>query len=73
MPAGSDFNNQQLKQNAQYLQMRGAQIAQQQAGQETDLSPAPKASGSKKQLIGTISIFVGVAALLFLLSLLDLI
>lgn len=73
MPAGIDFNNQQMKQNAQYLQMRGAQIAQQQAGQKTDLSPASKASGSKKQLIGTISIFVGVAVLLFLLSLLDLI
>ena len=29
MPAGNDFNNQQIKQQAQYLNMRGAQIAEQ--------------------------------------------
>ena len=59
MPAGNDFNNQQMKQRAQYLNMRGAQIAEQNAGQKTQLGSQPKAKGSKKQLIGTI---IGIAA-----------
>ena len=48
MPAGNDFNNQQIKQQAQYLNMRGAQIAEQNAGQKTELGSQPKAQGSKK-------------------------
>lgn len=67
MPAGYDFNNQQTKQQAQFLKMRGAQIAEQKAGQKTELGTQPKATGSKKQLIGTI---VGIAAAFAVLALL---
>lgn len=67
MPAGHDFDNQQLKQRAQYLNMRGAQMAQQNAGQKTELGGQPKATGSKKQLIGTIvGISVAFAVILLL-------
>lgn len=67
MPAGNDFDNQQLKQRAQYLNMRGAQMAQQNAGQKTELGGQPKATGSKKQLIGTIvGISVAFAVILLL-------
>lgn len=67
MPAGNDFDNQQMKQRAQYLNMRGAQMAQQNAGQKTELGGQPKATGSKKQLIGTIvGITVAFAIILLL-------
>lgn len=67
MPAGNDFDNQQLKQRAQYLNMRGAQMAQQNAGQKTELGGQSKATGSKKQLIGTIiGISVAFAVILLL-------
>lgn len=67
MPAGNDFDNQQMKQRAQYLNMRGAQMAQQNAGQKTELGGQPKATGSKKQLIGTIvGISVAFAVILLL-------
>lgn len=71
--SGNGLNPQQLKEQAQYLSMRGAQIAQQKSGQETNLSPAPKVSGTKKQLIGTIAAIVGVVAVLVLLSALHII
>lgn len=73
MPAGNDFNNQQQKQQAQYLNMRSAQMAEQTAKQKTELGSQPKATGSKKQLIGTI---IGISAffvLLMLLAALDII
>ncbi len=67
MPAGNDFDNQQLKQRAQYLNMRGAQMAQQNAGQKNELGGQSKATGSKKQLIGTIiGISVAFAVILLL-------
>lgn len=55
-------NPDQAKQQAQMLNMRGAQMAQDKAGQ----SSQPKAQGSKKQLVGTI---VGIAAVVLLLLL----
>ncbi len=60
--------NVQAKQQAQYLNMRGAQIAQEKAGQKTELGGQPKAQGSRKQLIGTIVGIVAVAAVLLVLS-----
>lgn len=62
------INNEQLKQQAQYLNMRGAQIAQEKSGQQTTLGSAPKAQGSRKQLIGTIVGVVAVVAVLLILS-----
>lgn len=62
------INNEQLKQQAQYLNMRGAQIAQEKSGQQTALGSQPKAKGSKKQLIGTIVGVVAVVAVLLILS-----
>ena len=73
MPAGNDFNNHQIKQQAQYLNMRGAQIAEQNAGQETKLGSQPKAQGSKKQLIGTIVGIVLVIGMLIVLKALNVI
>ncbi len=61
-------NYDQLKQQSQYLNMRGAQIAQEKNGQQTTLEPMPKARGSKKQLIGTIVGVLAVIAVLVLLS-----
>lgn len=70
MPAGTDFNNQQFKQQSQYLNMRGAQIAQEKAGQSQTLEGMPKAKGSRKQLVGTIIGIVGILAVLVILSVL---
>lgn len=70
MAAGSDFSNHQLKQQAQYLNMRGAQIAQEKAGQTTTVEPASKVQGTKKQLIGTIVGVIAVIAVLVLWSIL---
>lgn len=64
----SGMSNEQIKQQAQYLNMRGAQIAQEKAGQQTTLEPSSKVQGTKKQLIGTI---IGVAAVLGVLVLLS--
>lgn len=64
-PAG--INNDQLKQQAQYLNMRGAQMAMENAGQTQSLDHE-KAKGSKKQLIGTVVGVVLVVAVLFLLA-----
>ncbi len=73
MPAGNDFNNQQLKQQAQYLNMRGAQMAEQNAGQKTEMGAVSKVKGSKKQLIGTVVGIVAIIAVLVLLAVLDII
>ncbi len=74
MSSGScGVNNEQLKQQQQYLNMRGAQIAQEKAGQQTELGGQPKAHGSKKQFIGTIIGIVAVVAVLVLLNWLDVI
>ena len=62
------INNEEMKQRAQYLNMRGAQMAMENAGQEQNLESAPP-KGTKKQLIGTI---VGAAAALLVLVLLAL-
>lgn len=62
------LNNEQLKQQAQYLNMRGAQIAQEKSGQQTTLGSTTKVQGSKKQLIGTI---VGVVAVILVLLVLS--
>lgn len=64
------INNEQLKQQSQYLNMRGAQMAQEKAGQKTTLEAAPKVQGTKKQLIGTIVGVIAVIAVLVLLSIL---
>ena len=61
------INNEQLKQQAQYLNMRGAQIAQEKSGQQTTLG-STKAQGSRKQLVGTIVGIVAVVAVLLILS-----
>lgn len=55
-------NINQTKQQAQMLNMRGAQMAQEKAGQ----SSRPQAKGTKKQLIGTIA---GIGAVILLLAL----
>jgi len=68
MPAGNDFNNHLLKQQAQYLQVRGAQIAEQQASQKTKLGGLSHARGSKRQLLGTVAGVVLLLAGLMLLS-----
>ncbi len=60
------INNEEMKQRAQYLNMRGAQMAMEKAGQEQKLE-SPKASGSKKQLVGTI---IGGTAVLVILTVL---
>ena len=51
----------QAKQQAQYLNMRGAQMSQENQGQQTRLGGQSKAKGSKKQLVGTV---VGIAAVI---------
>lgn len=66
MPSG--INNQQLKEQQQYLSMRGAQIAMNQAGQDQELTPPPKARGSRRQLIGTIAIIAGAILVIAILS-----
>lgn len=66
-------NYDQLKQQSQYLNMRGAQIAQEKAGQQTSLGSQPRAKGSRKQLIGTIVGVVVVLAGLVLLKVLGII
>lgn len=68
MSAGTGFNNQQFKQQSQYLNMRGAQIAQNQAGQSQKLEGMTKAKGSRKQLVGTI---VGIACVVAVLGILS--
>lgn len=68
MTGGSEVKPDQWKQQAQYMNMRGAQKAQEQAGQQTVLKAAPKAQGTKKQLIGTV---VGVAVVIAVLVLLS--
>lgn len=56
-------NINQTKQQSQYLNMRGAQMAQEKAGR----SSRPQTKGTKKQLIGTIvGIVVLIAALILL-------
>ena len=60
-------NPDQAKQRAQYLSMRGAQMCQENQGQQTKLGGQTKAKGSKKQLIGTI---LGIAAVVGVLILL---
>ena len=68
MIGGSEVNPDQWKQQAQYMNMRGAQKAQEKAGQQTAVEAVPKAKGTKKQLIGTIVGVVAVIAVLVLLS-----
>lgn len=58
-------NPDEIKRQAQALQMRGAQMASEKIGQKQPR----QASGSRKQLIGTI---VGIAAVFALLVLLKL-
>ena len=64
---GGGVGSEQQRQQQQYMNMRGAQIAEQNAEQKTELGSQPKAQGSKKQLIGTIT---GVAAVFVLLIIL---
>lgn len=67
MSGPSGINPDQLKQQSQYLNMRGAQMAMGDAGQTQSLGHE-KAKGSKKQLIGTVVGVVLVVAVLFLLA-----
>ena len=62
------INLDQIKQQQQFLNMRGAQIAQEKAGQQTSLGGQPRAKGSRKQLIGTIVGIVAVVAGLLILK-----
>ena len=64
----SGMSSEQFKQQAQYLNMRGAQMAQEKAGQKTELGAQPKAKGTKKQLIGTVVGVIAVIAVLLILS-----
>ena len=67
------INYDQLKQQSQYLNMRGAQIAQEKSGQHTELGSQPKAKGTRKQLISTIVGIAAVFAVLILLKVLNVI
>lgn len=67
------INYDQLKQQSQYLNMRGAQIAQEKSGQHMELGSQPKAKGTKKQLISTIVGIAAVFAVLILLKVLNVI
>jgi hypothetical protein len=60
------INNEELKRRAQYINMRGAQMAMDQADQDQTLQ-TDKPRGSKGQLFGTV---LGVAVVLLLLVLL---
>jgi hypothetical protein len=60
------INNEELKQRAQYINMRGAQMAMDQADQDQTLG-TDHPRGSKGQLLGTI---LGVAVVLLVLVLL---
>ena len=66
-------NINQTKQQSQYLNMRGAQIAQEKTGQHTELCSQPKAKGTRKQLVSTIVGIVAVIAALVLLKVLGVI
>ena len=61
------INSDQVKQQTQMMQMRGAQMAQNINGQQTSLGSQPRAKGTKKQLVSTI---VGIAAVFVVLILL---
>ena len=61
-------NINQTKQQSQYLNMRGAQIAQEKTGQHTELGNQPKAKGTRKQLVSTIVGIVAVIAALVILK-----
>lgn len=61
-------NINQTKQQSQYLNMRGAQIAQEKTGQHTELGSQPKAKGTRKQLVSTIVGIVAVIAALVILK-----
>lgn len=63
----SGINNEEIKRRAQYINMRGAQLASEMSNQPTVLG-SDKARGSKKQLIGTIAGIAAAAGLLFLLA-----
>ena len=65
---GSEVNPDRWKQQAQYMNMRGAQTAQQVAGQKTEIGGGPKAKGSRKQLLGTVIGILAAIAVLVLLS-----
>ncbi len=52
--------NEHYKQQAQYMNIRGAQMAQQRAGQGAK-NPTQRPAGSKRQLLGTI---IGIAAVI---------
>lgn len=67
------INNEQYKQQAQYLNMRGAQMVEQKTGRVAANGTTMKAKGSQKQLIGTIAGIALVFAALIALKLLDVI
>ena len=69
MPAGNDFNNQYQKERAQYLNLRGAQIAQNVSKQDIKLESRTEVHGSKKQLVGTV---VGITVVFLILIMLKL-
>lgn len=62
------INNDEIKRRAQYLSMRGAQMAMEDSGQLQTLGNE-KPRGSKKQLVGTIIGIVAVVVVLVLLNL----
>ena len=66
-------NINQTKQQSQYLNMRGAQIAEEKPGVNSDIEPQTKAKGTRKQLISTIVGIAAVFAVLILLKVLNVI
>ncbi len=67
MISSSEINPNRWKQQSQMLQMRGAQMAQNQTGQSNSTPRGTKTKGSKKQLIGTIlGILAGIVVLVLL-------
>lgn len=66
------LSNEQIKQQQQFLNMRGSQIAMENAGQEQTLegitAKSNRAVGSRKQLIGTVIGVIAALAILILLA-----
>jgi hypothetical protein len=63
----SGINNEEEKRRAQYIAMRGAQMAMEEAGQEQELR-RERPRGSRRQLLGTLGAVVGVLLILGILA-----
>lgn len=63
--------NEQYRQQAQMMNMRGAQMVEQQTGRKASDGTTIRAKGSRKQRIGTVLGIAAVFAVLILLVALD--